>query len=210
MQRFILPHKLQRICTVTTNQDTVRQYLGDLIAVLNHVSQAVSTQSKDDGLMRLPHASHVIDNLNATLLRQRTALEAHIKGLGGATVGGGLKEVLTTVTGAIVGLYGKARGETASRMLRDDYTALSFVSICTTMLHTTALALNDPAVAELTRQHMIDYPPLIMAISELLPDAVIADLAADKAVIANHNAADQANVNLKDSWRHASSAAAVA
>lgn len=194
---------------MTTNQETIREYLGDLIAVLNHVSTAVSTQAKDDGLMRIPHASHVIQSTSDVLLRQRTALEAHVKSLGGVTTGGGLKDVLTTVAGALAGLYGKARGETASRMLRDDYTALSFVSICTTMLHTTALALQDSAVAALTRQHMADYPPLIMAISELVPDAVVADLAADKALIANANAAEQAGANLKESWRHASSESAV-
>jgi len=194
---------------MTTNQETVREYLGDLIAVLDHVSTAVSGQAKDEGLMRIQHASHVISNTNDVLLRQRSALEAHLKSLGGATVGGGLKGVLTTVAGALAGLYGKARSEGASRMLRDDYTALSFVSICNTMLHTTALAVDDAAVAELTRQHMMDYPPLIMAISELVPDAVVADLAADKALIGNHNAAEQASANLKDSWRHASSASAV-
>ena len=194
---------------MTPNQETVREYLGDLIAVLNHVSTAVTVQLKDDGLMRVPHATHVIQHTSEVLLRQRITLENYVKTVGGVTVGGGLKDVLTTVAGALAGLYGKARGETASRMLRDDYTALSFVSICTTMLHTTALAVNDSDVAEITRQHMMDYPPLIMAISELVPDAVVADLAADKAVISNHSAAEQAGANLKDSWRHASSASAV-
>jgi len=117
-----------------------------------------------------------------------------------------IKDMLGTVTGALAGLYGKMRGETAARMLRDDYTALSFVTACTTMLHTTALALDDSATSALTLRHIQEYPPLIMALSELLPHAVVADLAADKVPIVNPSAAEEAIRNLSDSWHGASSA----
>ena len=189
-----------------TREETVRSYLGDLISVLDHVSQAVAKQAGNDDIRRIAHAGRVIDNLHSVLIRQHADLEAHVKAMGGTSGGGVLKDMLGTVTGALAGLYGKMRGETAARMLRDDYTAVSFVTACTTMLHTTALALDDSATAALTLRHIQEYPPLIMALSELLPHAVVADLAADKVPIVNPSAAEEAIRNLSDSWHGASSA----
>lgn len=187
-----------------TNEETVRSYLGDLISVVDHVLQAVAKQAADDDLRQVAHAGSVIDNVHSILVRQHADLQAHVKAMGGTSGGGVLKDVLTTATGALAGLYGKLRGETASRMLRDDYTAMSFLTACTTMLHTTALALDDTATADLTLRHIREYPPLIMALSELLPNAVVADLRVDKVAVANPDAADQAIGHLSDSWHRAS------
>lgn len=187
-----------------TNEETVRSYLGDLIAVVDHVLQAVAKQAGDDDLRRVAHAGSVIDNLHTVLVRQHTDLQTHVKAMGGASGGGMLKDVLATAAGALAGLYGKLRGETASRVLRDDYTAMSFLTACTTMLHTTALALDDTATGELTLRHIQEYPPLIMALSELLPHAVVADLRMDKVAVAIPDAADQAVGHLSDSWHRAS------
>ncbi|MFN0133015.1 MAG: hypothetical protein ACKVW3_10895 [Phycisphaerales bacterium] len=187
-----------------TSKETVRSYLGDLIAVIDHVSRAVAKQAGDDDLRRMAHAGSVIDNLYSVLVRQHADLQAHVKALGGATGGGMVKDILATATGALAGLYGKMRGETASRVLRDDYTAMSFLTACTTMLYTTALALDDTATVDLTHRHIREYPPLIMALSDLLPHAVVADLRMDKAAIANPDAADQATGHLSESWHRAS------
>ncbi len=189
-----------------TREETINGYLGDLIAVLDHVSQAVAKQAGNDDFRRIAHAGRLIDNLNSVLIRQHTDLEAHAKALGGVSTGGMVKDVVGAVTGVLAGLYGKMRGETASRMLRDDYTAVSFVTACTSMLHTTALALNDPATAALTLRHIQEYPALIMGLSELLPHAVVADLTADAIAVVNSSAAEEAVRNLNDSWHGASAA----
>jgi len=189
-----------------TRDDTIRTYLGDMIAVLDHVSQAITKQAANEDLRRIAHAGRLIDNLNSVLIRQHADLESHLKAMGGTVGGGVIKEMLGTVTGALAGLYGKMRGETAARMLRDDYTALSFVTACATMLHTTALALENSVTAALTLRHIQEYPPLIMALSELLPHAVVADLAAEKGIVINPGAAEEAVRNLNDSWHGASAA----
>ena len=189
-----------------TRDEIIRSYLGDLIAVLDHVSEAVSIQAGNEDFRRVAHAGRVIDNLNTVLVRQHADLEAHVKSMGGTSGGGVLKDVLGTVAGALAGLYGKMRGETACRMLRDDHTALTFVTVCTTMLHTIALALDDSATAALTLRHIQEYPPLILALGELLPHAVVADLIADKNLVVNLAAAEQAIRNLNDSWHGASAA----
>ncbi len=190
----------------TSPNETVRSYLGDLIAVVDHVSQAVAKQAENDDLRRIAHAGRVIENLKSVLARHHAELQAHLTAIGGASAGGVVKETLGAVAGAVAGLYGKMRGETASRMLRDDCAALSFVTACATMLHTTALALNDSATAVLTLRHIQEYPPLTMALSELLPHAVVADLAADNVPVLNPAAAEEAVRNLNDAWHGASAA----
>lgn len=184
-------------------KEIVRSYLGDLIAVMDHVSQAASKHAGDETLRRVAHAGEVIDAMNTTLVRQLADLQAHVKNMGGATGGGVVKGALATVTGALAGLYGKTRGETVSRMLRDDYTALSFLSVCTIALHTTALAVNDALTAELTLRHMREYPSLMISLSDLLPHAVIAELVKDAVSITSAEAAEQAVHNLRDAWRQA-------
>ena len=184
-----------------TNQETVRSYLGDLISVVDHVSQAVGKHASDDDLKRIAAAPGVISNCHAVLVRQHEELQARLTAIGGATGGGVLKDMLTTATGALAGLYGKMRGETASRMIRDDYTAVSFRTACTTMLHTTALAVNDNATAELALRHIGQYQRVVMELSDLLPEAVMADLVLDKVTVVHPNAAELATKQIDELWQ---------
>ena len=184
-----------------TGHDTVQRYLGDLIAVVRHVSEAVERHSRDDALNRVVGGAAVVTNASDVLKRQLSALEYHATTIGGVGMAGVIKEAVTSLSGFLTGLYGSIRGEAASRMLRDDYTGLSFVSMCTAMLHTTALAVGDDRTADLTRQHLDELPPVILAISELVPHAVVADLAADRVPIVDPDAPTLAIKHLIDSWR---------
>ncbi|MBX9736278.1 MAG: hypothetical protein K2X32_05075 [Phycisphaerales bacterium] len=188
----------------SSNQDTIRSYIGDLIAVLDHVAQAVGRHRDNADLRKIDHADVLIDDLHAALIRHRTDFESHLKAIGGATGGGVVKDILTTLTGAMAGVYGTMRGEAMSRIIRDDYTAMSFVIACATMLHTTALALNDVTTADITRRHLRECPRLIMALSHVLPMAVLADLHADNIAVNNDQSAGQAPQDLSEAWNAAS------
>jgi hypothetical protein len=187
--------------------DTVRFYVGDLLGVLRHCRTTIEHHVDDENLRRISTAGPICRDIYNILDRQINALERRLEALGGATATGTIKDSVTSFTGWITGLYGKMRGETASRMLRDDYTALTFVSVCTTMLHTTALAVGDLATADLTRQFLHEYPPTIMSLGVLVPHAVVADLGADRVPIMDAQAAETAAQNLEDAWRSASRAA---
>ncbi len=190
---------------MTSAQNTIKHYVGDLSAVIRHVSEALDRHSKDDHLIRLSGATAVIENASTVLKRQLAAMEYHSNSIGGTGLGGAVKETVTSVTGFLTGLYGTLRGETVSRMLRDDYTGLSFVLICTEMLHTTALAVGDSRTADLTRQHIHELPPVIKALSALVPFAVVADIAADKVPISFAQAATAAAQTHVDAWQNETS-----
>lgn len=188
--------------------DTLRGYIADLISVLRHTCEAVERQSNDSNVCRVSGASRVVQDINQMLRRQLTALEQRQQSLGGSGMVGTVKEAVTSVTGFITGLYDKMRSETASRALRDDYTALNFIYLCTGMLHTTALAVRDVQTAELTRQNMDELPPRIMALHGLVPHAVVADLGADGVPISDAQAADTAVRSMENAWRSISAEAA--
>lgn len=188
----------------TTATDTVRGYTVDLIAVLDHCADAIKRQMNEDQLTRIAGAGPALRQVHQTLCRQRDALQRRAESMGGGGMTEALKDAMTAVSGFFAGLWGKVRPETASRMLRDDYAALAFVSVCTQMLHTTALTVRDIGTAQLTLQHLNELPPLQMAVNELVPAAVVADLGIDGVPIEDPNAAEAANENWRDAWRHAS------
>jgi hypothetical protein len=184
------------------SKDTVRGYLADLLAVIEHSDKAIERQLDDQALTRIPGAHAVLNDVHMTLRGQLSGIQDRLEDLGGQTTLGTVKQAATSVTGFITGLYGMDRGETASRMLRDDYTALHFISICTTMLHTTALSLADSTTALLTRDYLHELPPLITSIADLIPQAVIAELAEEHLPISG-DAAEVARDAYHEAWRGA-------
>ena len=61
-------------------------------------------------------------------------------------------------------------------MLREDYTALSLAAIRYHMLHTTGLALQDQAMADLALRHLKDWTPIIVEISQAVHPVVVQEL----------------------------------
>lgn len=184
--------------------DVLRHYTADLLAVLRHCHTAVVRHAEDDQLKRIANAGPVLRDVDIVLNRQITALDKHLEDLGGGGAVGAMKETATSVSGFLTGVYGKIRGEKASRMLRDDHAALSFICTCATMLHATALAVGGPATANLIQAFIREYPRLIMAVGDLVPYAVIADLGADGVPIHNSQGGVEAVRALQNAWRSSS------
>lgn len=184
-----------------TAQDTIEWYLGDLIAVNRHVGEAIAQHAKSEMVQAIPEAARAVQDAAATLSKHLAELEAHAKTTGGKGLASVLKDSLTAMTGFVTGLYGEIRNQAASRMLRDDYTGLSFVMICTEMLHTTALALADRATAEVTLRQMHALPRLITAMSAAVPAAVAANLRISDVEVKNEQAAAQAVRDHFEAWR---------
>jgi hypothetical protein len=163
----------------TDTRDNLRPYVADMSAVITHIQEAVERQKNDDDFKQIPQALEVVTRLDTVLKSQAQALESHLEKFPGGGVAGAVKSTVTGVLGAFAGLYDKVRSETASRGLRDDYTALSLAAISYTMLHTSALALGDGTTADLALRGLKEIAPIIMQLSEVVPHAVVRELAAD-------------------------------
>jgi hypothetical protein len=159
------------------NEILVR-YTSDLLSFEKCLQKAVEWQLKDAELNNHPQASLLLSKLGPILQSHTTALEEHLKHLGGG-VTATLKETVTALTGMAAGFLDQFRTYPISKMLRDDYTALSLAAISYTMLYTTGLALRANSTADLAQSHLQDITPLIIEISEIIPFVLVHELAAD-------------------------------
>lgn len=181
-----------------TQNENLRMYVNDTAAMARHIEGAFDQQRQDNDVKNHAAARELIERMHLILATQRKAMEQHAEQAGGG-VGAALKEAVTSVTGALAGLYGKVRKHPLSRILRDNYTALSLACVAYEMLHTTALATGQKALADTALKHLKEIAPLIMAVTKIIPDVVLHELAADDPRI-DVSVADQAVENTLGAW----------
>ena len=163
-------------------KDILQQYISDMVALDEHIHEAIKRQIEDDRLKQFPEAAKVVNTLHRTLDTHMTGLKGQLKTLGGEA-SGPVKEAVSAIAGVAAGLYDKVRHDPVSKMLRDDYTALSLAAISYTMLHTTALALQRKPLADLAERYLRDITPIIIDISQAIPGVVVTDLEDEDVVI---------------------------
>ena len=182
------------------NREALRPYLADMVAVEKHILEAVERQRNDDDIKQFPDALQLVGRIESTLKSHVLALDSQSQSYPGGGAAGAVKQAVTGVLGAIAGVYDKVRKDTASRALRDDYTALSLASVSYGMLHTTALGLSQGTVAELTKSHLEEINSLIMELGLALPRIVLKELAFEGYTV-DTGAAELAVKNLEETWR---------
>lgn len=85
-------------------------------------------------------------------------------------------------------------------MLRDDYSALHLITMSNTLLHTAALAFDAQEVADTALQHLKDLAPLVITISDLLPELIAQELHYQNPSI-DPTVGQKALRNAKQAWR---------
>ncbi|MDX1663097.1 MAG: hypothetical protein R3272_04840 [Candidatus Promineifilaceae bacterium] len=163
---------------MSKREDTIQQYVSDMLAVERHIHEAVRRQKDDNRLQSFPEASAVINHAEEMLDLHIAALESHLESVGGDPAAPA-KEAITAALGVAAGLLDKVRTQKVSKMLRDDYTALSLAAISYHMLHTTGVALGAPGTADLALRHLKDWTPIITRISHVVHGVVAKELADD-------------------------------
>ena len=179
-------------------KDILQQYVSDMISLDGHIKEAVERQLGDDRLKQFPEASKLVNTIHRTLDTHMTGLEAQLKTLGGEA-SGPIKEAVSAIAGVAAGLYDRVRHDPVSKMLRDDYTALSLAAISYTMLHTTALALQKQPLADLAQRCLKDITPIIIDISQAIPGVVIKDLE-DNEVLIDRAVGQEAVRKTQQAW----------
>lgn len=180
------------------NKDILQQYVSDMVSLDKHILEAVERQLEDQRLGSFPEARQVVSRIKQMLDSHLSGLKGELKSLGGEE-SGPVKEAVSAVAGVAAGLYDKVRHDPVSKMLRDDYTALSLAAISYTMLHTTALALKHQSIAELGLRGLRDVTPLIVDISQVIPGLVIKDLE-DEQVLLDRAVGQEAVRKTQQAW----------
>src|SRR4051812_43077113 len=178
--------------------DLLTGYLGDLLAAQHHLFKTVDQQVGDLEVTTHADVREILTQLHIVLRRHTDALEERIRSLGGSMTAD-MKEALTGATGLVASFFGKLRPHMASKSLRDDYILLSACSIGYEMLHATALALRDEETADLALEHFKNITPLVVRLSEIMPNVVVQELTHDVAGI-DAGAVPIARKNTRHAW----------
>lgn len=181
-----------------TRAAALKAYVNDMLALNKHILEAIERQAADERVKSDPRTSALISDIHRAFHGQVAAMGVHVERLG-STTGAAFKEALGHVTGIAAGLYDKVRQDPVSTMLRDDYTALNLAAYSATMLHTTALAFFDAAVAASALKQLEELTPLIIKLNELGPVIVAKELTDEGHVEAG--AAEEAVRNTQAAWQ---------
>ena len=185
--------------TLTTQSDNLRMYVNDMVALEREIHDALHGQMNDPRIKADPGVAALVQKIHASAKVRLSDMETHAATFAGSGTGKAVKEAVASVAGTVAGLYEKIRKHPVSRMLRDDSVALSLAATAYSMLYTTALALRDLPVANVALRHLRAIPPDVMALSDLIPDVVVRELAQDDPEI-DRAAAELAKKNTNEAW----------
>lgn len=183
---------------MSERQDSLQQYVSDMLAVERHILPAIENQSKDERLDQYPDAKRLVNRIEATVRTHIEGLESHLESLGGDPASP-IKSTVTTLLGAAAAVIENVRPDPISKNLRDDYTVLNLAAVSYTMLHTTGEALKDQATADLAVKHLMEITPLITEINEVIPEVVVSELR-DETEVLDPTAAGRAVERTQQAW----------
>ncbi len=185
--------------TSETHSENLSMYVNDMAALERHLHDAIVTQNGDDRVKADPAVAALLGRIHVASHRRMTTMETHAAQLQAGGAGAAVKEAVTAVAGTLAGLYGKVRKHPVSRMLRDDYVALSLAATAYSMLYTTALAVRDIKVAVAALENLESVTPLIMELTRIIPRVVLKELAEDDSDV-DHSAAETAITATIAAW----------
>lgn len=161
----------------TNKSKDIKAYTSDLHALERHFMNAVKKQKTSDKVTdeRAVDLLNELDKMASSHVRK---LEAELEQMGGE-VSSTIKSKIASFAGSIAGMIDAVRDDALSKMLRDDYTALSMITIGYTMLHTHALSNENQKLADLSKSHLEDCTVLITEISKVIPLVIAYEINSD-------------------------------
>lgn len=172
-------------------KEKLQDYTTDLYALLKHTQKVVKTQ-KSSSKVTNSKAVDLLHDIDVALTNQLNEFDAMDDLLNEGTVTT-VKEKLATVAGSLAGLMDTQREDSVSKMLRDDYTALSMIASGYTMLHTAALGAGEDKLAEFTTTSLTTIAALITETSRIMPHIVANELDVEQI-------AEAAETNTQECW----------
>jgi len=152
-------------------------YVNDVLALERDIKEAVALQVEAAADLQNPEATAFLHQLALSTETRHASLVELSHSLGSGA--GAVKETVAAAAGFLAGLYGKLRKHAVSRILRDDYTALSLACTGYSMLYTTGVALRSEPTTTLALHHLRAVTPLLIKLSHIIPGVVVEELTVD-------------------------------
>lgn len=151
----------------------VADWIHSVVALEGHIEEAMDRQLKIEA--PTSELNDAIQHFHDSVRDSKRRAEAYAEQYG-SEASGGIVAKGAEILGAAAGLIDRVRKDTVAKSLRDDYTAYNFAAISYTMLHTTAMAVNDTQTASFAEQGLRTYAGLVQRINHVIPVAVLHDL----------------------------------
>lgn len=175
--------------TADPSWNNLRMYVNDMVALEKHILEALDRQREDERVQQDAECRELIERLHTIVRAHVLTMENHAAAVG-EKFGASVKEAVSSFAGVLAGLYDKVRKHPVSRLLRDDYTALSLAATAYSMLYTTGLATRELPIANVALRHLQELTQLLKELRKIIPPTVVKELAEDDPDI------DQSIVNL--------------
>ena len=177
----------------------ISDWLGDVVALESHVEEALDRQLQlkaDD-----PSLSAAIQRFHDTVRDSKRRAQQYQEQYG-STAGNPIVKAGSNLLGKAAGMIDKIRNDSVSKAIRDDYTAFNHVAIAYTMLHTTAMALNDQQTQSFAEQGLRTYASLVQEVNHIIPEAVVHDLKQNEdAPTINPSVVQECRSTIASVWR---------
>jgi ferritin-like metal-binding protein YciE len=180
------------------NQSTIADYLGDMNAVETHIEEALDRQL--NMFSDLPEVAAAVQGFHDMVKAQRDHVQSVLDSSPDNSSTNAVKDLGSSLLGKAAGMLDKVRTESESKALRDDYTAFNLAAVSYAMLYTTAEALGNQQVAELSEKHLRGYAGAIQKINHLIPQVVVHELSKDGHA-AKADAAGKAQAVIDRAWQ---------
>ena len=177
----------------------IADWVGDIVALETHVEEAMDRQLKLESSSTTLTAA--IQRFHDTVRDSKQRAVAYQEQYG-SEPGNPIIKAGSNLLGKAAGMIDQMREDGIAKALRDDYTAYSLVAISYTMLHTTAMALEDAATQAFAEQGLRTYAALVQDVSDLMPQAVVQDLKDnDDQPLQNPNIVDECREEVQRIWQ---------
>lgn len=188
-----------------SNEKAIKQvsdWVGDVMALEAHVEEAMDRQLQIEG--HSAETRQIFQHFHDTVRDSKRRAEAHVETMN-APKTKGLVEKGAELLGTAAGIIGKLRHDTASKAIRDDYTAFNHLAVSYTMLYTTALAVDDDATASFAEQGLRTYAALVQMVNEVISKVVLDDLISNSDIAVDNVAiVDKARATIDGIWKETS------
>lgn len=159
--------------TLEKNQEAISDWVGDIVALVGHIEEALDHQLKLD--FKSPAVGALIRELHDTVRDEKKRAVAFQESIG-STSGNPVIKVGSELLGKAAGMIDRWRNDSSAKSLRDDYTALNHLVMSYSMLHTTSMALQHDEARSFAEQGIRTVAALVQKINSVIPDAVVQEL----------------------------------
>lgn len=159
----------------TQRHKTLRAAISGLQALEGQLRQQIERQLESRALESQPNARAVLAAIEPRLFAHVQDLNLRLELLQGAP--STLHQALGSVFGAAASWIEAMRSdEEVSRILRDDFAALSLALVQSQLVEVAADAIADPQTAEMLRAHRAELRQALHSIEQVLPEVLLAEL----------------------------------